>query len=97
MSGTVAIGSGTLAVTDTGTLSAAAIIDNALLAFAGDQLLDNTPLDLGGTLATLAVQDGMLTLGTGETVTQTAPDAVLDGERDHHQPRHHRCHGAAVR
>ena len=35
--GTAAIGSGTLTVTDTGTLSAATISDNALLAFAGNQ------------------------------------------------------------
>lgn len=50
VAGTIAINAGALAVCGTGKLSATAITDNALLAFAGDQMLD-TPLSLGGTLA----------------------------------------------
>ena len=71
--GTAAINAG--ALIDSGTLSAAAIVDNALLAFIGNQTLDNTPLSLDGTLE---VQNtGTLTLGPGETITQTGLSATI--------------------
>ncbi len=71
--GTAAINAG--ALIDSGTLSAAAIVDNALLVFTGNQTLDNTPLSLDGTLA---VQNtGTLTLGLGETITQTGLSATI--------------------
>jgi hypothetical protein len=76
VTGTAAIDAGGTLI-DNRTLSAAAIVDNGLLAFTGNQTLDNTPLSLGGTLA---VQNaGTLTLGTGETINQTSPSATIDG------------------
>ena len=61
--GTAAIVSGTLAVTDTGTLSAAAITDNGLLAYAGNHTLDNARSSWA---ARCAVGDkGILILGKG--------------------------------
>ena len=74
ITGTATIDAG--ALIDKGTMAAAAIVDNALLAFAGDQVLANAPLSLDGTLA---VQNaGTLTLGPSETITQTGTSATID-------------------
>jgi Hint domain len=73
VTGTASIDAGTLTVGGAGTLSAAAITDNALLAFTGVHALD-TPLGLAGTLQ----NTGTLIFGTGETITQTSPSATID-------------------
>ena len=65
----------TLAVT--GSLVASQITDNGVLSFIGNHTLDNTPLNLGGTLA--VQNSGTLTLGAAEVITQTASNAMLGG------------------
>ena len=77
VAGTLAINAGTL--TDIGSLSAATITDNALLAFVGSHTLDNTPLALGGTLQVRnAGTQSTLTLGSGEVITQAGTTATIN-------------------
>ena len=68
----------TIAAADTlavsGTLTANRIVDNAVLLFIGSHALDAASLSLAGTLA---IQDGSLTLGSSETITQSGAVALL--------------------
>lgn len=77
----VGINSLTLLPTETllvsGTLAANTIVDNGVLTFAGTQLLDDTPVSLGGTIAEQGTN--ALTFGVNEVITQTGTSAVISG------------------
>ena len=78
--GTAAVTAGTMAVQ--GSLSAAAIMDNAMLAFVGSHTLDGMPISIGngGMLQVWNLASGpspTLTLGPSETVTETGSAAMF--------------------
>jgi fibronectin-binding autotransporter adhesin len=68
-------GTNTLSVS--GVVSGNSITDNAVLAFAGIETLDATPMSLAGTLA--AQGSGTLTLGSNQVITQSGASATIGG------------------